>query len=356
MQVLECLLTRLQIPQPIIQAPMAGVSTPELAAAVSNAGGLGSLAVGASTVAQAQQMIAATRQLTDKPFNVNVFCHTAPQRQPEREAAWLAYLAPLFEEFGGEPPAALSEIYRSFNDDPDMLAMLVEQQPAVVSFHFGLPSQRWLRALRDAGIALLATATSLDEARQIEAVGLDGIVVQGIEAGGHRGVFSPAARDEKLPRQVLLRLLAAQCSLPLIAAGGIMDGRGIAAALDAGASAVQMGTAFILCPESAANTSYRENLASARAGETHLTSVFSGRPARGMVNRLVRYGDVLGCPAPPDYPLAYNAAKQLSALAAKSGCYEFAAQWAGQGAPLSRALPAAELMAALIAERNRVDR
>lgn len=350
----ECLLTRLGMLKPIIQAPMAGVSTPEMAAAVSNAGGLGSLGIGASTIVQARQMIEATRQLTDKPFNVNVFCHAAPQAEPEKEAAWLRYLAPLFEEFGGEPPAGLNEIYRSFNDDPEMLTLLLELRPAVVSFHFGLPSPHWLTSLRDAGIVLLATATSPDEARQIEEAGLDGIVVQGIEAGGHRGVFSTSARDERFTTLVLLRLLSMQCSLPLIAAGGIMDGQGIASALAAGAVAAQMGTAFILCPESAANASYRENLLSTRAGETRLTSVFSGRPARGMVNRLVRYGEAEGSPVPADYPLAYDAAKQLNALAATSGCHEFAAQWAGQGAALSRALPAADLVDVLMTELNHV--
>ena len=347
MQSAECLLTRLEMGLPIIQAPMAGVSTPELAAAVSNAGGLGSLGIGASTVVQARLMIESTRQLTDKPFNVNVFCHAAPQREPKKEAAWLAHLAPLFHEFGGEPPMELNEIYRSFNDDPEMLSLLLELRPAVVSFHFGLPPSSWLNALRDAGVVLLATATSPEEATQIEAAGLDGIVVQGIEAGGHRGVFSPAAGDERFTTLVLLRLLSQQCSLPLIAAGGIMDGQGIAAVLDAGAVAAQMGTAFILCPESSANADYREKLSSTQAGETRLTSVFSGRPARGMVNRLVRYGEVAGSPMPAAYPLAYDAAKQLNALAARSGCDAFAAQWAGQGAPLSRALPASDLVAIL---------
>jgi nitronate monooxygenase len=350
MSSLHPFLERLGIEFPIIQAPMAGVSTPQLAAAVSNAGGLGSLGIGASTADQARQMIEEARSLTRRPFNVNVFCHLPAQRDAEREAAWLRYLAPLFAEAGSEPPAALNEIYSTFIEDDSVLELLIDLRPAVVSFHFGLPSADRIRALREAGIVTLASATSLREAALIEQAGVDAIVAQGIEAGGHRGVFDPEAVDERLSTAVLVRLLVERTKLPLIAAGGIMDGQGIRAALDLGAAAAQLGTAFVLCPESAANANYRTNLKGERAATTRLTSVLSGRPARGMVNRLIAFGEAPGSPPPAPYPVAYDAAKQLNAAAAKLGNNEFAAHWAGQGAPLARELPAAQLVQTLVAE------
>ncbi|MFS8931324.1 NAD(P)H-dependent flavin oxidoreductase [Cupriavidus taiwanensis] len=343
-------LAQFGIQYPIIQAPMAGVSTPHLAAEVSNAGGLGSIGIGASTAAQARQMIEETFALTSKPFNVNVFCHAPAHRDAAREAAWLQYLAPLFAESGIAVPTSLEEIYKSFVEDDDTLQVLLDLRPAVVSFHFGLPSHERIQALHQAGIKTLATATNLDEALKIEQAGVHAIVAQGIEAGGHRGMFHPEAVDQRLPTSVLVRLLAQRAKLPVIAAGGIMDGQGIKAALDLGAMAAQMGTAFILCPESSANGSYRENLKSERAGETQLTAVLSGRLARGMVNRLIAHGEAPGSPVPADYPVAYDAAKQLSAAAVKRGNNEFAAQWAGQGAPLARELPARELVQRLVDE------
>ncbi|WP_227367653.1 NAD(P)H-dependent flavin oxidoreductase [Halomonas sp. M20] len=343
-------LKQLGIRYPIIQAPMAGVATPELAAAVSNAGGLGSLGFGASNAAKARQMIEETRALTAHPFNVNLFCHTPARRDSEAEAAWLHHLAPLFAEVGSEIPNALDEIYTSFREDSETFEMLLEQRPAVVSFHFGLPSRERIDALREAGIYLMATATSLQEARRIEQAGMDAIVAQGIEAGGHRGMFDPEATDEGLSTMVLVRLLTQHTALPVIAAGGIMDGQGVRSALDLGAVAAQLGTAFVLCPESAANEAYRENLKSERATQTRLTKVLSGRAARGMTNRLISFGEAEGSPSPADYPVAYDAVKRLNAAAAKLGNHEFAAQWAGQGAPLARELPAAELVVQLVKE------
>jgi len=272
--------TRLGLQWPIIQAPMAGVSTPQLAAAVSNAGGLGSLGIGASSAAQARGMLEATRARTGRPFNVNVFCHARAKRDAQREAAWVQHLAPLFAEVGATPPAALQEIYPTFRDDAQTLELLLQLRPAVVSFHFGLPDAERIQALRAAGIFLLATATDVHEALQIERVGLDAIVAQGIEAGGHRGVFDPEAQDEGLSTAVLVRLLVQRTRLPVVAAGGIMDGQGIRAALDLGASAVQLGTAFLLCPESAASEAYRAQLQSERASHTRLTRVLSGARAR----------------------------------------------------------------------------
>lgn len=336
--------------QPIIQAPMAGVATPELAAAVSNAGGLGSLGIGASGVDKARSMIEQTRALTSRPFNVNVFCHAPAQRDAARESAWLSHLAPLFRESGGEPPTGLDEIYRSFVEDDAAFAMLLETRPAVVSFHFGLPSEARIRALREAGIYTLATATSLQEARAIQERGVDAIVAQGYEAGGHRGCFDPQAEDERLSTSVLLRRLVSETTLPVIAAGGIMDGQGIRSALALGACAAQLGTAFILCPESAANEGYRSTLKSERAEMTRMTSALSGRPARGILNRLIRHAEATPEVVPPAYPVAYDAAKRLNAAAAGLGHHEFAAHWAGQGAPLARELPAGELVNRLLQE------
>lgn len=338
------------LPTPIIQAPMAGTATPALAAAVSNAGGLGSIGLGSSTAAQARQLITETQALTDRPFNVNLFCHQPAARDAAREAAWLRHLAPLFAEVGAEPPAALHETAASFLVDEAMQRLVLELHPAIVSFHFGLPPAGYLAALREAGIRTLATATNPREAAIIEAAGVDAIVAQGIEAGGHRGMFDPAAEDERLSTAVLVRRLTRQSSVPIIAAGGIMDGAGIRAALELGAAAAQLGTAFILCPESAANASYRASLKSERAEATRLTPVLSGRPARGMMNRLIRHGEAPGSPPPAAYPVAYDAAKHLNAAAMAQGSDEFAAQWAGQGAPLARELPAATLVSTLMAE------
>ena len=335
---------------PIIQAPMAGVSTPALAAAVSNAGGLGSIGIGASTALQARQAIEETQALTPRAINVNVFCHAPARRDAAVESAWVKHLAPLFHEFGGTPPTALEEIYKSFVGDQEAVRMLLETRPSVVSFHFGLPSANEIGALREAGIKTLATATNFEEALAIEAAGIDGIVAQGIEAGGHRGTFDPNKVDEKLPTSVLVRLLVKKTRLPVIAAGGIMDGAGIKAVLDLGAVAAQLGTAFILCPESAANTAYRDNLKSTRAAITRLTPILSGRHARGIVNRLIEFCESAAAPPTASYPVAYDLAKQIHSIAAKHGSHEFAAHWAGQGAPLARELPAAQLVQVLAEE------
>ncbi|MCL2724694.1 MAG: nitronate monooxygenase [Polyangiaceae bacterium] len=335
---------------PIIQAPMAGVSTPALAAAVSNAGGLGSIGIGASTVTNARQMIEETRALTVRPFNVNVFCHEPARRDPARERAWLDHLTPFFNELGTPAPTSLSEIYTSFLVDDEAFEMLLAERPPIVSFHFGIPSPDRLAAFRKAGIKTMATATNPREAERIEKAGIDVIIAQGIEAGGHRGTFNPSEVDEEWSTSVLVRSLARQTKLPIVATGGIMDGRGIKAALELGASGAQLGTAFISCPESAANASYRRALKSARAATTRLTSVVSGRPARSMVNRFIVYAETAGSPAPAAYPLAYDAAKQLNAAAMKHDDDGFAAQWAGQGAPLARELAAAELLTTLARE------
>jgi nitronate monooxygenase len=247
-----------------------------------------------------------------------------------------------------EPPQALQPAYGSFVDDAAMLDLLVDLAPPVVSFHFGLPGAEAIAALRARGIILLASATNLDEARMIEAAGLNAIVAQGIEAGGHRGMFDPAAPDAQLGVMPLVRLLVRESTLPVIAAGGIMDGAGIAAALNLGAVAAQLGTAFVACPESAADAAYRAALAGPSAYATTLTPLISGRPARALANRFTALA--LDGGRVPDYPIAYHAGKALNAAAKARGEHGFGAQWAGQGAPLSRAMPAAELVAALRAE------
>ncbi|MDN0083402.1 nitronate monooxygenase [Crenobacter sp. SG2305] len=344
------LLSLLHIAIPIIQAPMAGVSTPALAAAVSEAGGLGSLGVGAMDSEGARKAIRETRALTNKPFNVNVFCHAPAVADRGREKDWLDYLAPHFVKHGGTPPTQLREIYRSFLADDEMFCMLLEEKPAVVSFHFGLPSQDKINALKAAGIVLLASATSLEEGRRIEAAGLDGIVAQGIEAGGHRGVFNPDGYDEGLGILALVRILVQKTTLPVIAAGGIMDGAGIAAVLALGAQAAQLGTAFVACPESSADAAYRAALTAQDIRPTTLTRAISGRAARGFANRLTELGTAPDAPAIPGYPIAYGAGKALHAAAKLQGSAEYAAQWAGQAALLARLLPAADLVSLLEAE------
>jgi nitronate monooxygenase len=349
---LNPLLRKLGIDLPIIQAPMAGVSTPEMAAAVSNAGGLGSVGVGSVGAEATRQTIAAVRSRTARPFNVNVFCNRPAAANAAREAAWLARLAPEFARYGAQPPTRLTEIYQSFLTDDAKLAVLVAERPAVVSFHFGLPARARVEALRAAGIVLLATATSLDEGRAVAAAGIDAVVAQGYEAGGHRGVFDPDAPDERLGTMALTRLFARSLGVPVIAAGGIMDGAGVAAALALGAAAAQLGTAFVACPESSADAGYRAALLGAPAEHTVMTRAISGRPARCLANRFTALGAGVEPGAVPEYPVAYDAGKALHAAAKASGEFGFGAQWAGQGAPLARALPAAELVARLRGEMD----
>jgi nitronate monooxygenase len=340
-------LARLKLDVPIVQAPMAGVSTPEMAAAVSNAGALGSIAVGATNAANARQMIRAFRERSNRSLNVNVFCHAPASADPSRERHWIEHLRPEFARVGATPPAALAEIYRSFVEDDDMLALLLGEKPEVVSFHFGIPSAERVDALRAAGIVLVGSATNLAEARALASSGIDAIVAQGYEAGGHRGVFDPNADDDALSTVALTRLLVRELDVPVVAAGGIMDGAGIAAALRLGASAAQLGTAFVACDESQADVGYRAALRSDAAHHTVMTRAISGRPARCIANRFTELGRSVVPAELPDYPIAYDAGKALHAAAKAKGEFGFGAQWAGQGAPLSRSMPAAELVALL---------
>jgi nitronate monooxygenase len=347
---MNALLEKIGIDLPIVQAPMAGVSTASLGAAVSNAGGLGSIGVGAATAEVVRQMIHEVQNATGCPFNVNVFCHRPAIHDADREAAWLERLAPVFTRYGAEPPRQLREIYRSFVEDDAMLAVLLQERPKVVSFHFGLPPRERIDALHAAGIVLLATATNLEEGRAVASAGVDAVVAQGYEAGGHRGVFDPDLPDGRLGTLALTRLLVTGLKIPVIAAGGIMDGAGIAACLVLGASAAQLGTAFVACPESSADAGFRAALLGPGSRRTVMTSAISGRPARCLANRFTALGDAVEGRAIPDYPIAYDAGKALHAAARAAGEFGYGAQWAGQGAPLARSLPAATLVAELRAE------
>ncbi len=344
------ILKKIGIDLPIIQAPMVGVSTPKLAGAVSNAGGLGSIGIGATDADGAHILITELQGLTDRPYNVNLFVHSLPHRDVERETLWLQALSATFEEFGSKPPESLRTIYKSFAEDDDMLEVLLNVRPRVVSFHFGLPSKDKILALKKAGCVLLSTATNLSEAEAAQSAGVDGIVAQGFEAGGHRGVFDLSAPDESLGTFALTRLLVARCSLPIISAGGIMDGSGIASVLTLGAQAAQLGTAFVACPESSADGAYRKALTGKGAYNTVMTSAISGRPARCLSNLFTEWGRSNADFTPPDYPRAYDVGKALNAAAKAEGEFGYGAQWAGQSAPLARSLPAADLVRTLMVE------
>lgn len=337
------LIAKLGLRWHLFQAPMAGVSTPQMAAAVNNAGGLGALGLGAAGAEGARAMLAEARRLTDRPINANVFCHAPAVRDADVEAGWLAALAPVFAQYGARVPQALHEIYQSFVVDHAMYDLLLEAKPGVVSLHFGLPDRRWIAALQAAGNLVLASATNVEEALACQAAGVDGIVAQGIEAGGHRGVFEPGAEDEALPTLALVRAVVAACDLPVVAAGGLMEGGDVARVLAAGATAAQLGTAFLDCTESAADAGYRAALRDETMRPPVLTPVLSGRPARCLRNRYVAFGEAAQAKL-PDYPVAYDVAKQLNAAAKASGESGFGAHWAGSGVARLRRGGAAEIL------------
>lgn len=341
------LLDQLGIAVPIIQAPMAGVSSPAMAVAASSNGGLGSLGVGAMTADKAREAIRQCRALGNGPLNVNLFVHRPAHADAQKERAWLTRLGPVFEQSGATAPTALREIYTSFLVDDAMLAMLLEEKPKVVSVHFGLPRADQVAALHQAGIVLLGSATNVQEALSLQAAGIDAVVAQGYEAGGHRGVFDPHGEDSRLGTFALTRLLVRALRIPVVAAGGIMDGAGIAAALKLGAAAAQLGTAFVGTDESLADAAYRERLFSDAAHHTRMTRVISGRPARSLANAFTDLGADVPDDAVPDYPIAYDAGKSLNAAGKAAGQTGYGAHWAGQGAPLARAMSTQALMQVL---------
>ncbi|MGK3628810.1 nitronate monooxygenase, partial [Acinetobacter sp. A11] len=266
---------------PIFLAPMAGVSTPELAAEVSNQGGLGSLGLGANTAQSAREQILKTQTLTEKSFQVNFFCHQPEQLNLQTSAQWIEYLRPQFEKFGEQPPQKLNCIYPSFLDNDDFLNVVLETKPKAVSFHFGIPHPHQIQALKDAGIITMVSATNLVEAQAIEAAGIDIIIAQGIEAGGHRGIFNKTF-DAAIKTSDLVHLIVKHCKQPVVAAGGIMNGAQARHMLSLGAAAVQLGTAFVQCHTSNASAEYRKALFNEPV--TQISASLSGRPARGLLN------------------------------------------------------------------------
>lgn len=354
------LLQRLGIVHPIIQAPMAGTSTPTMAAAVSNAGALGSIALGTVDAEAGRKAINAVRAATSKPFNVNLFVHDPPPTGAStdaRDAAWASYLAPEFARYGATAPTSLRAGYGTFKTDKTMLAMLVEEKPPIISFHFGLPPADAIAQLKETGAFLMASATSLDEALACQEAGMDAIVAQGYEAGGHRGIFDPSAPDDQLSTAALVHLLtkSEKLTIPVIAAGGIMDGAGVAAALALGASAVQMGTAFVAADESAAPPAHKAALKGEPGRHTRLVAAISGRPARSVASNWTRLLDRMaqdgkGANDIAVYPNAYDLGKQLHAAANAKGDTTWGAFWAGQGAPLAREMPAKDLVETLVKE------
>jgi len=338
----------LGIEVPIVQAPMAGVQASALAIAVSNAGALGSLPSALLGADDMRDEVATIRVRTTRPYNVNFFCHTPPTPDPAREAAWRIALAPYYRELGLDP----NEIPAGPTRSPftGQAADIVEEfKPPVVSFHFGLPQPELLARVRAWGSRILASATTVDEARWLEARGVDFIIAQGLEAGGHRGNFLTADMTTQLGTFALVPQVVAAVRVPVIAAGGIADARGVAAALRLGAAGVQVGTAYLLCPEVTTSPVYRAALRSADAGHTALTNLVSGRPARGIVNRLMRELGPMG-DLPPAFPLATPAVAPLRAAAEAKGMGDFSALWAGQNSSGCKEISAAELTRELAAD------
>ncbi|MCW5623363.1 MAG: nitronate monooxygenase [Burkholderiales bacterium] len=331
----------LDIELPIVQSPMAGVQSSALAVAVCNAGGLGSLPCAMLSHDAMQTELMAIRAQTTRPFNVNFFCHAQPTPTREREMVWHAALAPYYDEFGMNVDAAPAGPGRAaFNHDA--ADVLEPFKPAVVSFHFGLPADDLLARVRGWGSKIFSSATTVEEARWLEARGVDAVIAQGLEAGGHRGMFLTDDVTTQIGTFALLPQIVAAVRVPVIAAGGIADAGGVAAALSLGAAAVQAGTTYLLCPEVATTPIHRTALKSDAARHTALTNLFTGRPARGIVNRIMRELGPLSAAAPP-FPLATSAIAPLRARAESLGSGEFSPLWSGQNATGCREVPAAQI-------------
>ena len=333
---------------PIIQAPMAGVQTSALAIAVSNAGGLGSLPCAMLNPEAMRSELTLIRAHTAMPFNVNFFCHRSPAPSAEREAVWRAALKPYFNEFGidaaGIPPGAGRSPFTA-----DAADVLEEFKPAVVSFHFGLPPPELLARVRAWGSKIISTATTVDEAQWLEANGVDAIIAQGIEAGGHRGMFLTGDLTTQVGTMALLPQIVRAVNLPVIAAGGIVGARGVSAAMELGAAGAQVGTAYLLCPEATTSAVHRAALKSDGARHTALTNLFTGQPARGIVNRIMRELGPISAAA-PEFPLATAAIAPLRAKAESAGLGDFSPMWSGQNAGGCKEIPAAHLTRELAAD------
>jgi nitronate monooxygenase len=326
---------------PIVQAPMAGAGGVELCLAAIAGGALGSLPCGMLSCEQVREQVAEIRELTTGKFALNFFCHS--MRENTDDSAWRALLRAYYEEFGVQPSNGRA-LRLPF--DEEMCRVVEEVRPGVVSFHFGLPEARLLERVKAGGAMIVGNATTVAEARWLEERGADAIIAQGFEAGGHTGRFLPSEPAEALGLFALLPQVADAVKVPLIAAGGIGDGRGIAAAFTLGASAVQLGTAYLRAPETKISAAHRSGLDD---GRTVLTNLMTGGLARGLRGRLI---DDLGPvrPEAPPYPLASAALAPIRAAAEKGGEYGFGPMWAGQAAPLGNALPAAELTRKLAAD------
>jgi nitronate monooxygenase len=339
------LLDLLKIEHPIIQAPMAGVMDADLVAEVSEAGGLGSLPCAMLNPTQLREQVATIRSRTRKPINVNFFTHTPPALNNAREAAWRDRLKPYYQELGIDPAAPVSTSNRA-PFDAALCQAVEELRPEVVSFHFGLPEPALLDRVKRLGCVVLSSATTVDEARWLEEHGVNAVIAQGYEAGGHRGMFLTADVAAQVGTFALVPQVADAVKVPVIAAGAVTDARAIAAAFVLGAAGVQMGTAFLFSPEAKISKPHREALRNARDDGTALTNLMTGRPARGFFNRVMReIGPIHG--VAPEFPLAAGALAPLRAKAEAAGSGDFSPLWAGQAGALGREMPARELVAAL---------
>jgi nitronate monooxygenase len=325
---------------PIIQAPMAGVAFSEMVVGVSEAGGLGSLACALLTADQIIEEVKVIRQKTSRPINLNFFCHQPPKADAEREAAWGRVLEPYFVELGLDPTAVASFTGRAAFDSV-MCDLVAELRPTVVSFHFGLPEKSLVARVKAVGAKILSTATTVEEARWLEAEGCDAIVAQGIEAGGHRGMFLTDDVSTQIGTLSLVPQVVDSVKVPVIAAGGITDARGIAAAFALGAAAVQIGTGYLLSPEARISPLYRQALKS-EGDQTALTNVFTGRPARAIANRMIRETGPMS-KLVPDFPLPTAFSAPLRVASEAKGTTDFTPIWSGQSVHLALELPAKEI-------------
>lgn len=336
------------IEHPIVLAPMAGPVLADLVIAVSEAGGLGSLPCALLTVQQAKAELELIRAGTHKPFGVNFFCHQVPDFDEAHEQGWRDKLFPYYRELGIPADAPIPVSNRSpFNEE--FCRLVEEYRPAVVSFHFGLPAPDLLERVRATGAKVISSATTVAEAIWLEKHGCDAIIAQGAEAGGHRGMFLTGDISTQMGTMALLPQVVDAVSVPVIAAGGISDARGIVAAFALGASATQLGTAYMLCPEARTSAIHRDALRRPEEHSTALTNIFTGRPARGIVNRLMREVGPISHDA-PRFPLAGGAILPLKQRAEASGSPDFTALWAGEGFAMCRELPARQLTQLLIQE------
>jgi nitronate monooxygenase len=337
----------LGIELPIIQAPMAGVQGSPLAIAASAAGALGSLPCAMLSPDAMQKELSAIRTQTSKPFNVNFFCHTPPTPDAEREAQWRAALAPYYKEFDLDVSTIAQGAART-PFGPEAADALEEFRPAVVSFHFGLPSPELIARVRSWGAKVLSSATTVEEARWLEDRGVDAIIAQGLEAGGHRGIFLSDDLTTQMGTLALVPQIISAVKVPVIAAGGIASASGVRAAMALGAAGVQVGTAFLLCPEATTSAVHRTALKSESARHTAVTNVFTGRPARSIVNRLIRELGPIS-PIAPAFPLAAAAIAPLRAGAESRGSGDLSPLWSGQNATGCKEVPAAHLIEELAA-------